>query len=141
MLKWRDAVPPEQFAFILAGKWYLLARMVYQVAILASFAWLARTRTLVPDAWTMIGALLMICGVALRAWAMGSLGERFRGFEVTREERGLETRGPYAIVRHPSYLALAMIDLGTPLVLSLPRLTALGDHPAGRHAASHLARG
>ena len=71
-----------------------------------------------------IGAGLMVLGVLLRVWSMATLGERFRGFEVTHEARGLETRGAYAVVRHRSYLAPAMIDLGMPLVLSVPTMVA-----------------
>ena len=52
-------------------------------------------------------------------------GKRFRGFEVKAEARGLETTGPYAFVRHPSYLALMMIDAGIPLWLSVPYMALL----------------
>ena len=121
----RDQVPPEQLAFVMTGKWYLLARTIYQVMVLAVFAWLAATRGVAPSFWNAIGLALMIAGIALRAWSMATLGERFRGFEVRREERGLERSGPYAIVRHPSYLALAMIDVAMPLLLSVPQMVAL----------------
>ena len=121
----RDQVPPEQLAFVLTGKWYLLARTIYQVIVLAIFAWFAATTGVRPSLWNVLGLTLMMLGIALRGWSMATLGERFRGFEVKRDERGLETSGPYAIVRHPSYLALAMIDAAMPLLLSVPRMVAL----------------
>ena len=49
---------------------------------------------------------------------MHMLGERFRGYEVRAEPGGLETRGPYALVRHPGYLAFVLFDLGMPLLLN-----------------------
>jgi protein-S-isoprenylcysteine O-methyltransferase Ste14 len=121
----RDDVPQGQFAFIMTGKWYLLARMIYQVVVLAVFAWRAATRGVAASVWNAVGLALMIAGIALRAWSMATLGERFRSFEVRRDDRGLETGGPYAIVRHPGYLALAMFDVAMPLVLSVPRMAAL----------------
>jgi protein-S-isoprenylcysteine O-methyltransferase Ste14 len=121
----RDQVPHEQFAFIMTGKWYLLGRTIYQVVVLAVFSWRAATRGVAPSIWNAVGLALMIAGIALRAWSMSTLGERFRTFEVRREDRGLETSGPYAIVRHPGYLALAMVDAAVPLVLSVPQMVAL----------------
>ena len=119
-----EEIPKEQLAFVMAGKWYLLARTIYQVMVLAVFAWFAATTGVAPSFWNAIGLSLMVLGIALRAWSMATLGERFRGFEVKREEQGLETTGPYGIVRHPSYLALAMIDVAMPLLLSVPRMVA-----------------
>lgn len=121
----RDQVPQGQFAFIMTGKWYLLARTIYQVVVLAVFAWRAASRGVVASVWNAVGLALMVAGIALRAWSMATLGERFRTFEVRREDRGLETHGPYAIVRHPGYLALAMVDVAMPLVLSVPQMVAL----------------
>lgn len=121
----RDQVPQDQLAFILTGKWYLLARTIYQVVVLAVFSWRAASRGVAASVWNAVGLALMIAGIALRAWSMATLGDRFRTFEVRREDRGLETSGPYAIVRHPGYLALAMVDVAMPLVLSVPQMVAL----------------
>jgi protein-S-isoprenylcysteine O-methyltransferase Ste14 len=121
----RDQVPQGQFAFIMTGKWYLLARTIYQVMVLAVFAWRAATRGVAASLWNAAGLGLMIAGIALRAWSMATLGERFRAFEVRRADRGLETTGPYAMVRHPGYLALAMVDVAMPLVLSVPQMVVL----------------
>ena len=56
---------------------------------------------------------------------MMTLGERFRSFEVRAEEQGLETHGPYAMVRHPGYLALVLFDVGMPLLLNSALLLPL----------------
>lgn len=121
----RPNPPPEQIPFILAGKYYLLSRTVYQVAILVWFAWQTRIATVGSGPVNVFGGALMLGGVALRWRSMALLGERFRSFEVKHETRGLETRGPYARLRHPGYLALALFDLGMPLLLSAPSLALL----------------
>ena len=71
------------------------------------------------------GITLIISAIALRAWSMMTLGERFRSFEVRAEEQGLETHGPYAMVRHPGYLALVLFDVGMPLLLNSALLLPL----------------
>jgi protein-S-isoprenylcysteine O-methyltransferase Ste14 len=114
-------VSPEQLPFIFSSKRYLLARF-------AAFAiwgvWcVLRIRAdasaiSLPIVFT--GAILFAAGFAVRRWSMRVMGERFRGFEVRREDRGLETRGPYAVVRHPAYLGLVLMDIGLPLLLGIP---------------------
>jgi protein-S-isoprenylcysteine O-methyltransferase Ste14 len=125
---WAD-VPAGQLRFILAGKQYLLVRLVYQLVVVGWWAWLVRSGRIGMSAWTVAGGALLVAGFALRRWSMATLRERFRGFEVRREERGLETRGPYARVRHPGYLALAMMDAALPLLLGVPWLAALALAP------------
>lgn len=111
---------PEQLPFILAGKWYLLARLVLQIVLAVIF--IVRVRAGVPlvSAVSVAGALLCATGFAIRRWAMRVMGERFRGYEVRREARGLETRGPYALVRHPGYLGLGLMDVALPLLFNIP---------------------
>ena len=48
------------------------------------------------------GALLAVAGVAIRAWAAGTVAKG----------RELATTGPYAFVRHPLYLGGALIGAG-----------------------------
>ena len=115
----------DQLPFVLAGKQYLLAQLTYKAIVLAAFAWTARSVPRAFEAVSIAGAVLMMLGVVLRLWAMARLRERFRGFEVRREERGLETGGPYALMRHPGYVALALFDIGIPLLLGVPAFVAL----------------
>jgi hypothetical protein len=67
------------------------------------------------------GATFFATGFILRRWAMRTMGARFRGYEVRRDDNGLATKGPYAVVRHPGYLGLMLMDVGLPLLLNLPR--------------------
>lgn len=61
------------------------------------------------------GAVLAVAGVALRLWAIATLGN---GFLSRLDAPRLVTRGPYRWLRHPSELGLAVAALGTALVLA-----------------------
>jgi protein-S-isoprenylcysteine O-methyltransferase Ste14 len=70
-------------------------------------------RTYANDWWTLgLGIAIVLAGVALRAWAIVSLGRYFRR-EVTIEPgQTLVRRGPYRVLRHPSYSGLFLIITG-----------------------------
>ena len=104
--------------FLMSGKQYVLLRMAYHAVLIAYFARVGSIGSSVTAPVAMIGVTFMVAAIALRAWSLMTLGDRFRGFEVRAEARGLETHGPYAVVRHPGYLALLLFDVGMPLLLN-----------------------
>ena len=93
------SVPPEQIPFIMAGKKYLLLRLLLQLFVFALFVVRMRARAPLVTPAAIAGALLLLAGFTLRRWSMSIMGERFRGYEVRREHAGLETRGPYRVIR------------------------------------------
>src|SRR5262245_1296937 len=113
-----QSVDPRQIPWILIGKRFVMARIVYHVALFAYFGRVGSVTAAPASPTAIVGATLMIVAILLRTWSMLTLGERFRGHEVRAEDQGLETRGPYALVRHPSYLAFILFDLGMPLLLN-----------------------
>ena len=121
----KTSINPRQVPFVMSGKLYLLLRMVYHAILIAFFARMGSKAVSPTTPLALAGISLMVVGIVLRGWSMKTLGERFRSFEVRAETQGLETRGPYAIVRHPGYLALALFDLGMPLLLNSVGLLAL----------------
>jgi protein-S-isoprenylcysteine O-methyltransferase Ste14 len=60
-------------------------------------------------AWPAGGLVLVTLGACLNLASLLSLG---RCFGVWPALRGLATRGPYRLVRHPMYLAYVLADLG-----------------------------
>jgi len=63
-------------------------------------------------AWAWMGCIVMFIGSVLRIWSIRTLG-RFFTYEVSiRPGHRLCTRGPYSIVRHPSYTGFILIILG-----------------------------
>ena len=70
-----------------------------------------------------IGVVLFVAGLILRWWAIITLG-RFFTVDVTIEkDHELVERGPFRIVRHPSYSGLLLAFVG--LALSLRNWAAL----------------
>ena len=77
-------------------------------------------------AWA--GVVLVAVGLAIRIAAMVRLGSRFSPLVVVQEEHALETRGLYALVRHPGYLGALLAATGALLAfgsaVALPALLA-----------------
>lgn len=54
--------------------------------------------------WAALGLCLIAGGLALRIWAIGTLGGAFTATVQVQEGQALVSTGPYRLVRHPSYL-------------------------------------
>ena len=68
--------------------------------------------------WTFgLGIAIVLVGAAFRDWSIVSLGRWFRR-EVTIEPgQRLVRRGPYRVLRHPSYTGLILILTGFGLAI------------------------
>jgi protein-S-isoprenylcysteine O-methyltransferase Ste14 len=62
------------------------------------------------------GVLLYALGGMLRLWPVFVLGRRFSGLVAIQPGHELVTTGPYALIRHPSYLGLLINLVGWALV-------------------------
>jgi protein-S-isoprenylcysteine O-methyltransferase Ste14 len=63
----------------------------------------------------IIAVTFMVVGYLLRYWAMKTLGENFtRTLRVSKGQRVI-SHGPYALVRHPGYLANLFLWMGAHL--------------------------
>jgi protein-S-isoprenylcysteine O-methyltransferase Ste14 len=76
------------------------------------------------------GVALIVAGIGLRAWSIGTLGRFFQYQIDIQPGHQVVTGGPYRYVRHPGYTAVALILAGIALacddVWSLAAVTALG---------------
>jgi protein-S-isoprenylcysteine O-methyltransferase len=62
--------------------------------------------------WPAIGCVVALGGVALRWWAIRTLGRHFtRDLQVTADHT-LVQRGPYRVLRHPSYTGAMLMFAG-----------------------------
>jgi len=68
--------------------------------------------------FTQIGALLLICGISIRVWAIQTLGKHFTATATITDNHQLVKTGPYQWVRHPSYLGAFMAIVGCPVFLN-----------------------
>jgi protein-S-isoprenylcysteine O-methyltransferase Ste14 len=64
-----------------------------------------------------IGIALMLAGIALRFWAVRTLGASFRTTIETHRDQKVVDRGPYRLIRHPSYSGSLLICLGYGIAL------------------------
>ena len=92
------------------------------------------------------GVALVGAGLALRVVAMNTLGPRFSPLVALQREHALETRGPYAFVRHPGYLGALLACLGASVAfasaaaLALPALMLVAQLSRVRAEEALLAR-
>jgi methyltransferase len=59
-----------------------------------------------PGLNTLIGTLLMVLSKAVKYWAVASLGHRWTFRVLVVPGSSLVVHGPYAVVRHPNYIAV-----------------------------------
>ncbi len=65
----------------------------------------------------VVGAVVGWLGLALRWWSFLTLGRYFTAVLKTSPDQVVVQRGPYRVVRHPSYTGLLMAFLGCGLML------------------------
>ena len=64
------------------------------------------------------GLIIIIIGIAFRFWAIQTLGKHFTPTIQIQDDHTLITSGPYAVVRHPSYLGAMCAIVGTSAFLN-----------------------
>ena len=101
----RWVVVGTMFVGIFAGS--LLANAVLQ----ATINWQR-------PALVIAGIVLVLAGVALRQWAVHTLGRYFTMDVATRADQPVIQNGPYRFVRHPSYSGVLVSALGLGLALT-----------------------
>jgi protein-S-isoprenylcysteine O-methyltransferase Ste14 len=74
--------------------------------------WVPALETPAPNAFTVAGVVVIWVGLALRVWAVLTLGRSFSTSIQVDADQTVVTRGPYRWVRHPSYTGLLLIALG-----------------------------
>jgi protein-S-isoprenylcysteine O-methyltransferase Ste14 len=64
------------------------------------------------------GAAFWMLAVALLLWTLPTLGTNLTDTVVTREHHTLVTRGPYRWIRHPFYVAMALVVVASALIMA-----------------------
>jgi protein-S-isoprenylcysteine O-methyltransferase Ste14 len=77
--------------------------------------WYMPARTSMPV--FVIGIGLMWVGMLLRIWAIRTLGQFFRSVVMIQRDHALVTRGPYRLLRHPSYAGALLTGVGAGVVV------------------------
>lgn len=84
-------------------------------AITISFDLPGLNPVLLPPGWSWVGIGLMVAGIALRVWAVATLGRYFSLRVTIQSDHRLVERGPYRFLRHPAYAGSLLTLLGVPL--------------------------
>ena len=87
----------------------------------------------VPDPVRWIGIALIVGGIGFSIWAARTLGRHFDMEVEVHEGHEVVDRGPFAVVRHPVYLGLAVHFIGACLATGNVLLiagTLFGTFPA-----------
>jgi len=74
--------------------------------------WVPTLDTPAADAFAVAGIVVIWVGLAVRIWAVLTLGGSFSTFIQVDADQAIVTRGPYRWVRHPSYTGLLLVALG-----------------------------
>lgn len=91
-----------------------------------ALAWAtARVAAPLGDGWASVGWVVVGLAVALAAWAAATMRRARTTVVPHREATALVTGGPFALVRHPIYLADLLALAGWCLVVGQPLALAL----------------
>jgi protein-S-isoprenylcysteine O-methyltransferase Ste14 len=71
----------------------------------------------IPPTWRWLGVGVLVVGLALRAWAMTTLGRFYTRTLRTVDAQQLVEAGPYRAVRHPGYSASLLVWVGYAIAL------------------------
>lgn len=63
-------------------------------------------------AWLPVGAAIFFGGVALRAWAIHTLGQSYSHRVRTPQSQFIVSSGPYRHIRHPAYTGMLIAHIG-----------------------------
>ncbi|MDR4481213.1 MAG: isoprenylcysteine carboxylmethyltransferase family protein [Nitrospira sp.] len=93
----------------------LVVSALGQVVSLVEWAYFAEAPSAI-DAITLLGATLMLGGLALRIWAIRTLDRAFSATVQIKQGQQLITSGPYRWLRHPSYTGAWLLMVGVALL-------------------------
>ncbi len=87
------------------------------VSVAVAFAFGATGTTPLPQPLFYVGIAAMVLGIAVRQWAIATLGAFFSGQVRAVEQHTVVRNGPYRRIRHPSYAGAILILAGIGLAV------------------------
>jgi protein-S-isoprenylcysteine O-methyltransferase Ste14 len=97
------------------SRFVIIGSIFLSIGIAFTFA--AIGIAILPGWVSYIGSALMLAGIVLRQWSIAVLGGFFSPSVGIQKGQKVVTRGPYRLVRHPSYTGALMIVTGVGLAL------------------------
>lgn len=87
----------------------ILASVAAGIYTAVRFKWAALPQT---QSWRLVGLVLFTLGLALRWWSIITLGRFFSVDVQIERDHELVEKGPFRVVRHPSYSGLLLAFVG-----------------------------
>jgi len=88
-----------------------------QLSVLIEAAYFRYPASVSWSTLTTFALIQMVSGLAIRTWAVFTLGRYFTWHISTQEKQTIIKTGPYAFVRHPGYFGAFLTYTGTALFL------------------------
>ena len=90
------------------------------LALCLAFGWIFQAAVILwqPVAILRLGVILMLLGVALRWYAIRTLGRYFTRDVAVSANQQVVRRGPYRFVRHPAYSGTFLTMIGVGLAMT-----------------------
>jgi protein-S-isoprenylcysteine O-methyltransferase Ste14 len=107
---WKGGQDAGSYFWVLAG---VIGGFAAAIALADHNALALPARTV----WPVVGLLIAWVGILFRLWAVVTLGRSFTTRVHVRPDQLVVTRGPYRLVRHPSYLGLLILFCGLGLAM------------------------
>lgn len=95
----------------------LLLSVGMYISIIVAFYFTFNNILLLPSWAFYLGIFLMILGIFIRQWSIAELGIFFSVDVGTQKGQKVVNKGPYKLVRHPSYTGLLVTLIGIGLAL------------------------
>jgi protein-S-isoprenylcysteine O-methyltransferase Ste14 len=86
------------------------------VSIATAFVFGALGLATLSSTWAWIGFALVLVGIGIRQWAIAVLGRYFSTLVRVLDGHRVVDRGPYRLVRHPSYTGMILAVAGIGLI-------------------------
>ncbi|MFA5187481.1 MAG: isoprenylcysteine carboxylmethyltransferase family protein [Patescibacteria group bacterium] len=88
-----------------------------QLAAMLEAAYLRYPRSVEWDSVAVVALAVALFGLFARTWAVFVLGDFFTMHIAVGENHGIVRAGPYAVIRHPSYLGAVLLYWALPVFL------------------------
>lgn len=129
-LGWRKRPPANALARDRGSQWAVIAGVWLSVSLGIALASIFRSTAFGGGRWLFVvaGIVLMVAGMALRWYSIAVLGRAFTVTVAIEAGQRVIERGPYRLVRHPSYTGSLVTILGVLVACANP-LALLGLVP------------
>lgn len=103
-----------------AGSGWMFVIASLLMAAVSFIVLFTQVKPTLPWVFLPIGVILMLLGMALRIWAVATLGQFFTMRVTILTNHHLVRRGPYQLLQHPSYAGVMITAMGFGLASGYP---------------------